>query len=58
MSQQDPTPPDVRIDEPAPPPRLPRRVGTSRVMRRLVDADVGRGGVLLAHVEYAEFSCT
>ncbi|MCF6745778.1 acetylglutamate kinase [Blastococcus sp. KM273128] len=34
MSQQDPTPPDVRIDEPAPPPKLPRRVGTSRVMRR------------------------
>ncbi|SEL93320.1 N-acetylglutamate kinase [Blastococcus sp. DSM 46786] len=33
MSQQDPTPPDVRIDEPAPPPKLPRRVGTSRVMR-------------------------
>ncbi|WP_236835468.1 acetylglutamate kinase [Blastococcus sp. KM273129] len=34
MSQQDPTPPDVRIEEPAPPPKLPRRVGTSRVMRR------------------------
>jgi acetylglutamate kinase len=32
--QQDPTPPDVRIDEPSPQPRLPKRVGTSRVMRR------------------------
>ena len=30
---QDPTPPDVRIDEPAPPPRLTRTVGTRRVMR-------------------------
>ncbi len=31
---QDPTPPDVRIDEPAPQPRLPRTVGTRRVMRK------------------------
>ncbi|WP_324277626.1 acetylglutamate kinase [Blastococcus brunescens] len=31
---QDPTPPDVRIDEPTPQPRLPRTVGTRRVMRR------------------------
>ena len=31
---QDPTPPDVRIDEPSPQPRLPKKVGTSRVMRR------------------------
>jgi acetylglutamate kinase len=31
---QDPTPPDVRIDEPAPPPKLPRKLGTRRVMRR------------------------
>ncbi|CAA9254576.1 MAG: Acetylglutamate kinase [uncultured Blastococcus sp.] len=30
---QDPTPPDVRIDEPSPQPRLPRTVGTRRVMR-------------------------
>ena len=30
---QDPTPPDVRIDEHAPPPRLPKKVGTTRVMR-------------------------
>src|SRR4051794_41928245 len=35
MSQhQDPTPPDVRIDQPAPERRLPRRVGTRRVMRK------------------------
>ncbi|MGZ4507800.1 MAG: acetylglutamate kinase [Blastococcus sp.] len=32
-SHEDPTPPDVRIDEHAPPPRLPRKVGTTRVMR-------------------------
>ncbi len=31
---QDPTPPDVRIDEPAPQRRLPKKVGTRRVMRR------------------------
>ncbi|HEX2073279.1 MAG TPA: acetylglutamate kinase [Geodermatophilus sp.] len=29
---EDPTPPDVRVDEPPPPPR--RRIGTSRVMRQ------------------------
>jgi acetylglutamate kinase len=32
-AHQDPTPPDVRIDEPSPQPRLPKKVGTSRVMR-------------------------
>jgi acetylglutamate kinase len=31
---QDPTPPDVRIDEPSPQPRLPKKVGTRRVMRK------------------------
>ena len=31
--KQDPTPPDVRLDELAPPPRLPKKVGTTRVMR-------------------------
>jgi acetylglutamate kinase len=31
---QDPSPPDVRIDEPSPQPRLPRKVGTRRVMRK------------------------
>lgn len=31
--KQDPTPPDVRIDGPSPQPRLPRAVGTRRVMR-------------------------
>jgi acetylglutamate kinase len=31
--KEDPTPPDVRLDEPAPPPRLPKKVGTTRVMR-------------------------
>ncbi|MCA0143343.1 acetylglutamate kinase [Blastococcus sp. LR1] len=30
---QDPTPPNVRVDEHAPPPKLPRTVGTHRVMR-------------------------
>ncbi len=34
MSHQDPTPPDVRLDEPSPQPRLPRKVGTRRVMRK------------------------
>jgi acetylglutamate kinase len=33
-AHQDPTPPDVRIDEPSPQPRLPRTVGTRRVMRK------------------------
>ena len=32
--KEDPTPPDVRIDEPSPQPRLPRTVGTRRVMRK------------------------
>jgi acetylglutamate kinase len=32
-THQDPTPPDVRIDEPSHQPRLPRTVGTRRVMR-------------------------
>jgi len=31
---QDPTPPDVRLDEPSPQRRLPKKVGTRRVMRR------------------------
>jgi acetylglutamate kinase len=30
---QDPTPPDVRIDEPSPQRKLPKKVGTRRVMR-------------------------
>ena len=35
MSQhQDPTPPDVRLDEPAPQRQLPKKVGTRRVMRK------------------------
>jgi acetylglutamate kinase len=31
---QDPTPPDVPLDEPAPPKPLPRRIGTTRKMRK------------------------
>ena len=59
---QDPTPPDVRIDEHAPDVGVVRRrIGTTRKMRTY-DPDVGRRGVLVvggaAHVEYAEFSCT
>ena len=33
-AHEDPTPPDVRIDEHAPPPRLPKKGGTPPVMRR------------------------
>ena len=34
MTHQDPTPPDVRIDEPSPQRKLPKKVGTRRVMRK------------------------
>jgi len=34
MTHQDPTPPDVRLDEPTPQRRLPKKVGTRRVMRK------------------------
>jgi acetylglutamate kinase len=34
LGPQDPTPPDVRIDEPSPQRRLPKKVGTRRVMRK------------------------
>jgi acetylglutamate kinase len=33
VGRQDPTPPDVRIDEPSPQRKLPKKVGTRRVMR-------------------------